>query len=260
MFKFSKERKEDTPMSVKELTNITLTDLWKEYNSFINFWEAEEDAFKEFKKFFIEEALEEERTMLIGCTIYERKAERRDYRNGCWKRWITLKDGRLEIRMPRIRGMRYESKIIPRYKQRVKEVDTALLRIFLYGASTRLTGEALRPILGEGISAQTISNMKKDLDKCIEGARAIYNLVTKTIGSLEQSDIMKNNIFKEEVVKNNINIGYHRNYILNPLIRLVSTDLPLLTTFFVLYKKTCRADLFVCPYFVFMRANRYVRP
>ncbi len=151
-------------MSVKELTNITLTDLWKEYNSFINFWEAEEDAFKEFKKVFIEEALEEERTMLIGCTIYERKAERRDYRNGCWKRWITLKDGRLEIRMPRIRGMRYESKIIPRYKQRVKEVDTALLRIFLYGASTRLTGEALRPILGEGISAQTISNIARSLD------------------------------------------------------------------------------------------------
>jgi transposase-like protein len=66
--------------------------------------------------------------------------------------------------MPRIRGGGYDSGIIPRYQQRMNEVDTALLKIFLYGASTRLTGEALRPLLGEGISAQTISNIAKSLD------------------------------------------------------------------------------------------------
>jgi len=60
--------------------------------------------------------------------------------------------------------MKYESGIIPRYKQRVEEVDAALLKIFLYGASTRLTGEALRPLLGEGVSAQTVSNIAKSLD------------------------------------------------------------------------------------------------
>jgi putative transposase len=151
-------------MSVKELTKITVTDLWKEYNYFGNFWETEEKAVREFRRTFIEKALEEERSMLIGCTFYERKTERKDYRNGYWRRWITLKDGRLEIRMPRIRGMKYESGIIPRYKQRVKEVDAALMKVFLYGASTRLTGEALRPLLGEGVSAQTVSNIAGSLD------------------------------------------------------------------------------------------------
>ena len=151
-------------MSVKDLTKITVTDLWKEYKSVSNFWESEEEAVKAFRRTFIEEALEEERAMLIGCTSYERTADRRDYRNGYWRRWITLKDGRLEIRMPRIRGMRYESGIIPRYKQRVKEVDAALMKVFLYGASTRLTGEALRPLLGDGVSAQTVSNIAKSLD------------------------------------------------------------------------------------------------
>jgi transposase-like protein len=151
-------------MSVKELTKITVTDLWKEFNGIGDFWDLQEEAVKDFRRRFIEGALEAEREMLIGCKTYERKAERRDYRNGYWRRWITLKDGRLEIRMPRIRGMRYESGIIPRYKQRVEEVDTALLKIFLYGASTRLTGEALRPLLGEGVSAQTISNIAESLD------------------------------------------------------------------------------------------------
>lgn len=151
-------------MSVKELTKITVTDLWKEFNHIRNFWEAEEEAAREFRRTFIEKALEEERSMLIGCVSYERKAERKDYRNGYWKRWIILKDGRLEIRMPRIRGMKYESGIIPRYKQRVEEVDAALMKVFLYGASTRLTGEALRPLLGEGVSAQTVSNIAGSLD------------------------------------------------------------------------------------------------
>jgi len=155
-------------MSVKELTKLKVTDLWKEYNSLGDFWEVQEEAVKDFRKRFIEGALETERNMHLGCKPYERGSGRKDYRNGYWSRWITLKDGRLEIRMPRIRGMRYESKIIPRYKQRVDEVDAALLKIFLYGASTRLTGEALRPLLGEGVSAQTISNIAESLDEEVE--------------------------------------------------------------------------------------------
>jgi transposase-like protein len=158
------KRKEDTPMSVKELTKITVTDLWREFNGTGDFWDLQEEAVKDFRRRFIEGALEAEREMLLGCKRYERKEGRKEYRNGYWRRWITLKDGRLEIRMPRIRGMSYESGIIPRYKQRVEEVDAALLKIFLYGASTRLAGEALRPIVGEGVSAQTISHIAESLD------------------------------------------------------------------------------------------------
>lgn len=152
-------------MSVKELTKITVTDLWKEFNVIGDFWEAQEEAVREFRKRFIQGALEAERTMLVGCRASERKEERKHYRNGYWRRWITFKDGRLEIKMPRIRGIKYESGIIPRYKRRVEEVDAALMKIFLYGASTRLTGEALRPLLGEGVSAQTVSNIAGSLDK-----------------------------------------------------------------------------------------------
>jgi transposase-like protein len=153
-------------MPVKELTELTITDLWKEFNlSFKDYWQEHDKAVKTFKKKLIEEALDAERSEWICCNPYERSSERQDQRNGYWRRWITLKDGRLEIKMPRIRSGGYESQIIPRYKQRVKEVNEALKRIFLYGASTRLTGEALRPLLGEAVSAQTISNIAKSLDE-----------------------------------------------------------------------------------------------
>ncbi|MEW6408922.1 MAG: IS256 family transposase [Nitrospirota bacterium] len=153
-------------MSVKELTDLTIADLLEEYNrDFRDYWERHDELVKAFRRKLIEEALEEEREMLVCCRPYKRVTERRDYRNGYWRRWIVLKDGRLEIKMPRLRGGGYDSEIIPRYQQRVDEVDRALMKIFLYGASNRLTGEALRPILGEGVSAQTISNIAKSLDE-----------------------------------------------------------------------------------------------
>jgi len=153
-------------MAVKELTKLTVTDLMREYKrSFREYWQDQDETVKAFRKKLIEGSLEAEREAWISCKPYERSSERKDYRNGYWKRWIILKDGRLEIKMPRIRGGGYKSKIIPRYQQRVDEVDAALLKIFLYGASTRLMGEALRPLLGEGVSAQTISNIARSLDE-----------------------------------------------------------------------------------------------
>jgi len=155
-------------MAVKELTKLNLTDLFKEYKRIWNYWQEHDDAVKEFRRRHIERALEVERALLIQCKPYERTAKRRGYRAGYWQRWITLKDGRLKIKMPKIRSRGYDSNVIPRYQQRIDEVDAALMKIFLYGASTRLTGEALRPLLGEGISAQTISNIAKSLDEDVE--------------------------------------------------------------------------------------------
>ena len=155
-------------MAVKTLPELKLSDLVREYkSSFEDTWEGIDKTAKSLKKQLIEAALEAERTEFLLCRAYERTEERTDYRNGYWTRYIILKDGRLEIKMPRIRGLGYESTVIRRYQQRTKDVDTALLRIFLYGASTRLTGQALRPLVGEAVSAQTVSNIAKSLDGAV---------------------------------------------------------------------------------------------
>ncbi len=69
-------------MSVKELTKLTVTDLWKGINEVGDFWEVQEEAVRDFRSRFINVALEAEREMLIGCRSHERTTERRDYRNG----------------------------------------------------------------------------------------------------------------------------------------------------------------------------------
>lgn len=151
---------------MKALTELKVSDLLKESNlSFEDHWELIDSALKVLKKRLIEEALEAERTEFVCCSYRERAPFRKDYRNGYWKRWLLLKDGRLELRMPRLRDTAYESQIVPRYVQRMPEVDDALKRVFLFGVSTRRTGEALRPLLGESLSAQTVSKIAQGLDE-----------------------------------------------------------------------------------------------
>src|SRR5512136_1763302 len=152
-------------MWVKELPDLKVADLQREFKrSFIDQWESLDVAGRRMKEKFLNTVLEAERTEFLDRQSYERLLEGSCYRNGYWTRYIVLKEGRLELRMPRLRGIRYTSKVIARYQQRTPDVDRALLNIFLYGASTRLTGKALHPLLGVDVSAQTVSNIAKSLD------------------------------------------------------------------------------------------------
>jgi len=102
-------------MAVKTLPELKVSDLVREYkSSFVDTWEGLDKAAKNFKKQLIGAALEAERSEILLCQSYERTDGRTDYRNGYWTRYIILKDGRLEIKMPRIRGVGYESAVIRR--------------------------------------------------------------------------------------------------------------------------------------------------
>ncbi len=87
--------------------------------------------------------------------------------NGYWRIYIILKDGKLQINMPRLREKGFQSKIIPRYIRRQNQIDEILKQVIFYGASTRLAGKALKELFGE-VSAQTISNIAKSLDEEIK--------------------------------------------------------------------------------------------
>ena len=50
-------------MPVKELTELTITDSWKEFNlSFKGYWQKHDKAVKAFMKMLVEEALDAERS------------------------------------------------------------------------------------------------------------------------------------------------------------------------------------------------------
>lgn len=150
---------------MKALTELKVADLLKESNtSFEDAWDMINTSLAVFKKRLIEEALEAERTEVVCCRYHGRSIHRKDSRNGYWKRFLLLRDGCLELKIPRVRSGGYESQIIPRYRKRMPEVDQALQRVFLFGVSTRRCAEALSPLLGDTVSAQTISAIAQALD------------------------------------------------------------------------------------------------
>jgi hypothetical protein len=106
----------------------------------------------------IEATLEEELAAALGSEWYERGDGRRGYRNGSQARTVTTELGPRELRIPRGRiaqangiTTEFRSEVVPRYARRTRQIDEAILGIYLAGANSRRIRKALEPLLGEGM-------------------------------------------------------------------------------------------------------------
>ena len=75
--------------------------------------------------------LEEEADDLIGADRYERTAGREAYRAGHYERGLTTTSGQVTLRMPKLKGMRFATAIIERYKRRETSVEEAMIEMYL---------------------------------------------------------------------------------------------------------------------------------
>ena len=62
--------------------------------------------------------LEEEADDLVGAERHERTAEREAYRAGRYDRSPATSPGEVTIRMPKLKGMRFTTAVIERYRRR----------------------------------------------------------------------------------------------------------------------------------------------
>lgn len=117
---------------------------------------------------FIQRVLEEEVTELLG----RGKSERievvdgpRGYRNGYGKpRKLTMSSGTITLRRPRVRDLdeRFESRVLPLFARRTKEVGELIPELYLHGLAEGDFELALRGLLGEDapLSKPTIRRLK----------------------------------------------------------------------------------------------------
>ena len=119
-------------------------------------------------KALLEQALLAERDRYLQVGVYEHAPMARvDYRNGFYFRDLVTQLGRLcRLKVPRTRRA-FASRLLPRYQRRQRAVNQLVLQAFLRGVSTRQVGQVLAPILGESYSAQTISNISRQLDRTV---------------------------------------------------------------------------------------------
>ncbi len=86
-----------------------------------------------------------------------------DRRNGSYRRHLLTALGDIEVSIPRTR--RFSPALVAQaYARRSGDVDRAILACFVLGLSTRKVSEALLPILGEQVSASTVSRVSRVLD------------------------------------------------------------------------------------------------
>src|SRR4030043_457465 len=136
----------------------------KEVNAFE--WEGDyRPAAREALKRILEDEVEKEVEQYLGRAWYERRGEgdREDYRNGFRIRHLLTEIGDLVVRMPRTRK-RFVSRVLEAYRRRVRTVDQLILACFVLGMSTRKVSTALLSLLGERVSAATVSEVAKALD------------------------------------------------------------------------------------------------
>jgi len=79
--------------------------------------------------------LDAEADEITGAARYERKEGRKAYRAGHYERTLTAKAGRLELRVPKLKGAVFESAVIERYRRRESSVEEALMEMCLAGVS-----------------------------------------------------------------------------------------------------------------------------
>lgn len=118
---------------------------------------------------FIQDILDEEVTVFLGRDWYKRARHAvdkpRGYRNGHGKtRRLALMSGTVKIRRPRVHGLeeRFESRVLPLFKRRTKELSNMLPELYLHGLSSGDFELALRGLLGDGapLSASSIDRLK----------------------------------------------------------------------------------------------------
>ncbi|MGH7931235.1 MAG: IS256 family transposase [Candidatus Binatia bacterium] len=107
--------------------------------------------------------LEEELTVLVGAANYERNEQRRDYRNGSYRRDLLTTVGLIEeLEVPRAR-QGFQTQLFERYQRRRGELDQAMVDMFVFGASTQRVGEVVEQLTGSQPSASTVSRVYRTL-------------------------------------------------------------------------------------------------
>jgi putative transposase len=154
--------------SLKALDELTLADLWREVPR-DRLWEDTEERVRVLLKLVLEGALEEEMVELLAASRYRRVEGRRGYRNGFYDRDLVTQIGIVRgVRVPRARDLSPERAVLGRYQRRCAKVDHLIRNVFLRGVSTREVGEVLQELLGEPVSATTVSRVAAALDREVE--------------------------------------------------------------------------------------------
>jgi len=105
--------------------------------------------------------LEQDAQVLTNAAKYERTEERQGYRSGHYERNLLTGSGEVKLKVPKLKGVAFETAIIERYRRRESSVEEALIEMYLAGVSVRRVEDITEALWGTKVSPGTISELNK---------------------------------------------------------------------------------------------------
>ena len=135
-------------------------------NEIIQFNEgAIKNELKDLVKASVEETLnsllDQEAGALTNAAKYERTTERKGYRSGSYNRKMLTTSGEVNLKVPKLKGIPFETAIIERYRRRESSIEEALIEMYLAGVSVRRVEDITEALWGSKVSPATISELNK---------------------------------------------------------------------------------------------------
>ena len=130
------------------------------------------DGLGEFVRGTVEETLngllEAESEALCGASRYERHADRQAHRNGHYSRQLETTAGKVALKVPKLRGVCFETQIIERYRRREASVEESLVEMYLAGVSVRRVEDVTEALWGTRVSSSTVSELNQKIYERID--------------------------------------------------------------------------------------------
>jgi transposase-like protein len=116
--------------------------------------------------------LDHEAEELVNAEKYERSGDRKGYRSGHYSRNFQTTAGEVKLKIPKLKGVPFETAIIERYRRKECSVEEALIEMYLAGVSVRRIEDITEALWGTKVSPGTISNLNKKAYEHIETWRS----------------------------------------------------------------------------------------
>ena len=112
--------------------------------------------------------LDEEAAAICKAQKYEHTEKRVGTRAGHYDRKLLTKTGEVNLKIPKLKKVTFETAIIERYKRREISVEEAMIEMYLAGVSVRRVEDITEALWGAKVSPGTISNLNKKIYEEIE--------------------------------------------------------------------------------------------
>src|SRR5512145_3204615 len=112
--------------------------------------------------------LDEEAAAICKAQKYEHTEKRAGTRAGHYERKLLTRTGEVNLKVPKLKKVTFETAIIERYKRREISVAEAMIEMYLAGVSVRRVEGITEALWGAKVSPGTISNLNKKIYEEIE--------------------------------------------------------------------------------------------